>query len=119
MLYEPLATSHEPLFTMEIKKGIGVSPGVVIGTAVVLDAEDLVVPRRQVEAAETSGEAERLGRAIAESMVELTELRDQVEAKHGKEIAGIFGFHLQILKDKTVLKDILSEINKNRSSAEY
>ena len=104
---------------MEIKKGIGVSPGVVIGTAVVLDAEDLVVPRRQVESSETGGEAERLGRAIAESMVELTELRDQVEAKHGKEIAGIFGFHMQILKDKTVLKDILSEINKNRSSAEY
>ena len=28
---------------MEIKNGIGVSPGVVIGTAIVLDAEDLVV----------------------------------------------------------------------------
>jgi phosphotransferase system enzyme I (PtsI) len=104
---------------MEIKKGIGVSPGVVIGTAFVLDAEDLVVPRRQVEASETGGEAERLGRAIAESMVELTELRDQVEAKHGKEIAGIFDFHLRILKDKSLLKQILTEINKNRSSAEY
>jgi phosphotransferase system enzyme I (PtsI) len=104
---------------MEIKKGIGVSPGVVIGTAVVLDAEDLVVPRRQVEASETGGEAERLGRAIAESMVELTDLRNAVEAKHGKEIAGIFDFHLRVLKDKSLLKQILGEINKNRSSAEY
>jgi phosphotransferase system enzyme I (PtsI) len=104
---------------MEIKKGIGVSPGVVIGTAVVLDAEDLVVPRRQVEASETGGEAERLGRAIAESMVELTELRNAVEAKHGKEIAGIFDFHLRVLKDKSLLKQILAEINKHRSSAEY
>ena len=104
---------------MEIKKGIGVSPGVVIGKAFVLDAEDLVVPRRQVEANETGGEAERLGRAIAESMVELTELRNAVEASHGKEIAKIFDFHMQILKDKSVLKDILGEINKNRSSAEY
>ena len=69
---------------MEIKKGIGVSPGVVIGTAVVLDAEDLVVPRRQVEASETGAEAERLGRAIAESMVDLTELRNAVTDKHGK-----------------------------------
>ena len=106
-------------FSMEIKKGIGVSPGVVIGTAVVLDAEDLVVPRRQVEAGETGGEAERLGRAIAESMVELTDLRNAVEASHGKEIAKIFDFHMQILKDKSVLKEILGEINKNRSSAEY
>src|SRR5687768_12009358 len=104
---------------MEIKKGIGVSPGVVIGTAVVLDAEDLVVPRRQVEAGETGAEAERLGRAIAESMVELTDLRNAVEAKHGKELAGIFDFHLRILKDKSLLKQILGEINKHRSSAEY
>ena len=104
---------------MEIKKGIGVSPGVVIGTAVVLDAEDLVVPRRQVDASETGGEAERLGRAIAESMVELTALRDSVEATHGKEIAGIFDFHLRVLKDKPLLKLILTEISKNRSSAEY
>ena len=33
---------------MEIKKGISVSPGVVISTAVVLDAEDLVIPKRLV-----------------------------------------------------------------------
>src|SRR5687768_2151391 len=104
---------------MEIKKGIGVSPGVVIGTAVVLDAEDLVVPRRQVEASETGAEAERLGRAIAESVVELTQLRDEVAAKHGKDIASIFDFHLRVLKDKSLLKQILSEIHKNHSSAEY
>src|SRR5688572_1374509 len=104
---------------MEIKKGIGVSPGVVIGTAVVLDAEDLVVPRRMVAPEETGGEAERLGRAIAESMVELTDLRNAVTAKHGKEIAAIFEFHLGVLKDKGLLKQILGEINKNHSSAEY
>ncbi len=34
---------------MEIKKGIGVSPGVVISTAVVLDAEDLLIPKRSVD----------------------------------------------------------------------
>jgi phosphotransferase system enzyme I (PtsI) len=104
---------------MEIKKGIGVSPGVIIGQAFVLDAEDLVVPRRQVEQSEVGGEAERLGRAIAESMVELTDLRNNVTSKHGKEIAAIFEFHLGILKDKGLLKQILAEISKNRSSAEY
>src|SRR5687768_273184 len=104
---------------MEIKKGIGVSPGVVIGTAVVLDAEDLVVPRRQVAPSETAAEIERLGKAIAESSAELIELRDTVVAKHGKEIASIFDFHLSVLKDKSLLKQIVSEITKNLSSAEY
>ena len=33
---------------MEIKKGIGVSPGVVISTAVVLDAEEAVAKLAQL-----------------------------------------------------------------------
>ena len=104
---------------MEIKKGIGVSPGVVIGTAVVLDAEDLVVPKRRVEPSETPGEIERLAKAIAESSAELVELRDSVVAKHGKEIGAIFDFHLSLLKDKSLLRQIISEVTKNNSSAEY
>ncbi|MEO6435210.1 MAG: phosphoenolpyruvate--protein phosphotransferase [Tepidisphaeraceae bacterium] len=104
---------------MEIKKGIGVSPGVVIGTAVVLDAEDLVVPKRRVEPEETPAEIERLGKAIAESSAELIELRDGVVAKHGKEIGGIFDFHLGLLRDRSLLKQIVAEITGNNSSAEY
>src|SRR2546421_3991733 len=104
---------------MEIKKGIGVSPGVVIGTAIVLDAEDIVVPKRQVEASEVAGEVERLGKALGESTGELTEQRDAVTAKYGKEIGGILDFHLGVLRDKSLLKQILAEIQKNHSSAEY
>ena len=44
---------------MEIKKGIGVSPGVVISTAIVLDAEDLVIPKRHVDEGQIAGEIER------------------------------------------------------------
>jgi phosphotransferase system enzyme I (PtsI) len=104
---------------MEIKKGIGVSPGVVIGTAVVLDADDLVVPRRQVPAAESPAEASRLGEAIAHSTVVLSELRTKLAASHGSEIADIFGFHLAVLRDKTLLKQIMDEITKNHASAEF
>src|SRR5262245_44882804 len=101
---------------MEIKKGIGVSPGVVIGTAVVLDAEDRVVPRRQVQASEVETELERLRKSIADSAADLTIQRDDVVAKHGKEIGGILDFHLGVLRDKSLLKQIITEIQKNHSS---
>ncbi|MGH7177298.1 MAG: phosphoenolpyruvate--protein phosphotransferase [Tepidisphaeraceae bacterium] len=104
---------------MEIKKGIGVSPGVVISTAVVLDAEDLVIPRRQVESAAVPLEVKRLHAAIASSVRDLTELRDQTAEKHGKEIAGIFDFHTGFLKDKSLLNQIVTQIKTQRSSAEY
>ena len=48
---------------MEIKKGIGVSPGVVISTAVVLDAEDLLIPVRHVDPSQVPAEFDRMGKA--------------------------------------------------------
>ncbi len=104
---------------MEIKKGIGVSPGVVISSAVVLDAEDLVIPKRVLEPSQVATESERLGRAIADAVVERTNLRDQIIAKLGREIAGIFDFQLGILKDKTILKQMLDEIRNQLTTAEY
>src|SRR5947207_1570047 len=89
---------------MEIKKGIGVSPGVVIGTAIVLDAEDLVVPKRHVDAAETSAEIERIRKAVAESITDLTHFRDDTQAKFGEEIARIFDVHIGLLMDPSVLR---------------
>lgn len=104
---------------MEIKKGIGVSPGVVISTAVVLDAEDLLIPRRHIEASEVPAEVKRLEKSIAESVADLVRLRKETAAKHGKEIGNIFDFHLGILRDKTTLKQVVAEIQTHRTTAEY
>jgi phosphotransferase system enzyme I (PtsI) len=104
---------------MEIKKGIGVSPGVVISTAVVLDAEDVLVPKRQVDVAHLPEELKRLADGIAHAAAELKTLRDEVATTHGKEIGGIFEFHIGLLKDKTLLKQFETEITNNHSTAEY
>jgi phosphotransferase system enzyme I (PtsI) len=104
---------------MEIKKGIGVSPGVVISTAFVLDAADLLIPKRQVEVENVSREVERFDRAVAGSVEDLAKLKESVAQRAGKEVAGIFDFHLGVLKDKSVLKQITDEIRKNLTTAEY
>ncbi|MBV8780243.1 MAG: phosphoenolpyruvate--protein phosphotransferase [Phycisphaerae bacterium] len=104
---------------MEIKKGIGVSPGVVISTAVVLDAEDLLIPRRSILPEEVPHEIQRLGNAIAESVVELGKLRDGVQVEHGKQIAQIFDFHLGVLRDHTLTKQMHDEIARGSTTAEY
>src|SRR4029079_3874691 len=106
-------------FSMEVKKGIGVSPGVVIGTAIVLDAEDVVVPRRQVEPGNEQAELERVHRSVEASEKELAELRDGLAKTHGEEISGIFNFHIGVLNDKDLHKQIIAEIEKNRWTAEY
>src|SRR4051794_19865099 len=104
---------------MEIKKGIGVSPGVVISTAVVLDAEDLYIPECHVAAGSTDNEIDRFHRAVENSIAEIVILREGIVAKAGKEIAGIFDVHVGILKDKSLLKQVETEIDKQQTTAEF
>ncbi|MCS7033057.1 MAG: phosphoenolpyruvate--protein phosphotransferase, partial [Phycisphaerae bacterium] len=103
---------------MEIKKGIGVSPGVVISTAIVLDAEDVRVPRRTVPPEQVPHELQRLADAIGAAVVDLTRLRDEMSARHGKDIGAIFDVHLGMLKDKYLYQQIVQEIKSRQTTAE-
>jgi phosphotransferase system enzyme I (PtsI) len=104
---------------MEIKKGIGVSPGVVISTAVVLDAEDFSIPERHVPPGRTGDEAARLHKAIEAAIAQIKVDRDAVAAKAGKEVAAIFDFPAGMLRDKSLVKQIETEIVKQQTTAEY
>jgi phosphotransferase system enzyme I (PtsI) len=104
---------------MEIKKGIGVSPGVVISTAVVLDAEALVIPKRSVAAADIPAEIERFGKAVALTVVDRQKLRDEITAKHGKQIGQIFEVHMWLLTDPSVNNGVIAEIKGQGTTAEY
>lgn len=104
---------------MEIKKGIGVSPGVAISTAIVLDAENLVIPRRQVAPSAVAAESLRFHRALEESIHDLTRQRDELLANQRKEIAGILDFHIGVLRDKTLIDQIDAAILHNSSTAEF
>ncbi|MGC4032125.1 MAG: phosphoenolpyruvate--protein phosphotransferase [Tepidisphaeraceae bacterium] len=104
---------------MEIIKGIGVSPGVVICPAVVLDAEDLVIPRRLVDAQSVEGEVTRLREAFAQAAADLGTFRTKLNADHGNEIASIFDFHAGLLKDKSLVNSVVKEIQNGQTNAEY
>ena len=104
---------------MEILKGIGVSPGVAICAAVVLDAEDLLIPSRRVPAADAPAEVGRFDAAVESAAAEVRKLQADLTESHGKDIGGIFGFHLGLLRDKTLLKPIREEIATNHAAAEY
>jgi len=102
---------------MEIKKGIAVSPGVVIAEAVVLDAEDYRIPRKTVDAGEIDGELERLAEAFETSIRELGSLRDATAHQLGKDIASIFDFHHGVLTQESIREQIRGMIRDRRCSA--
>lgn len=104
---------------MEILKGIGVSPGVAISTALVLDADELVIANPAVAPGDVEAELARLGVARDAAVADLSVLRDATTAQAGKEIGAIFDFHIGLLKDKALAKQIVAEVQNNHSSAEY
>ena len=104
---------------MLTKKGIPVSPGVAIAPAMVLDGEDQAIPRRSVAPDQINHEIERLNDAITASMDEVQQLKDKTAESVGLEIAAIFGFHIGMLADQSLIGEIRSTIQTQRVTAEF
>ncbi|MBL7133173.1 MAG: phosphoenolpyruvate--protein phosphotransferase [Phycisphaerae bacterium] len=104
---------------MKIKKGIGVSAGVAIAPAVVVDTEQFDVPLRHVPVNQAQAELGRLRKACAVSRKEILDLRKRTAQRIGKETAGIFDFHLGLLNDKVLQKKFAGTILSEHVTAEY
>src|SRR5258708_7464815 len=85
-------------------RGIPAAAGVAIGSCVLYDPKPPVIPQQQIAPEAVTAEKERLQQAIEASMQEVSQLRDQVEARLGKEEAAIFDAHLLILEDEALLE---------------
>ena len=104
---------------MDIKKGIAVSQGVAICRALVLDSEELTIPRRTIGVGDVSLQHRRLDDALDASREQLTELQGQMEKELGSDIAAIFGFHIGILMDPSLRDQIHEMIGTEQVTAEY
>ena len=104
---------------MEILRGIAVAPGVVIGEAVVLEAEDYRIPYRTVPPAQQESELVRLERAFDESAAELNTQREWLDTHLGRDAANVFDWHLGVLRDPQLRQNIETLIREKNSAAAY
>ena len=104
---------------MKIKKGIGVSPGVAIAPAVVLDTEEFDIPERHVPVDLAKAELARVRKAAAVSKKEILDLQKRTSRRIGKETASIFDFHLGLLEDKVLQKKFADTVLSGNVTAEY
>jgi phosphotransferase system enzyme I (PtsI) len=104
---------------MEIKKGIAVSPGVVIYEAFMFESEGYRIPRHIIRKDEVEGEINRLERAIEDSKKEIHTLEQKVSDDLGSDIGSIFGTHLMILQDGRLKNDIIEKIKKTNFTPEF
>ncbi|MCK6476377.1 MAG: hypothetical protein L6Q35_06060, partial [Phycisphaerales bacterium] len=112
----PIPDPAEPPRTL---KGLGVSPGIVIGRAIVLDSGLGKVHRRSITPDHVKAELLKFDQALKASIEELAEFRKQAAKEMGEETAEIFAVHQGLLKDKSVTGPIRRMIENDLVTAEY
>lgn len=104
-----------------LMKGIGVSSGIVIGKAYLLE-RGAVEPAQYcyLDSSETENEIERFKNALKESRDQLTRIKRKMEQDgKGKEHIRIIDAHLMILKDQMLINDTVKVIKDERVNAEW
>lgn len=104
---------------MEIRKGIAVSPGVVIREAFMFESEGYRIPRHIIRKEEVDGEIYRLEKAIEDSKKEIQDLESRVSENLGSEIGSIFGTHRMVLQDVRLKNEIIDKIKKTNFTPEF
>lgn len=104
---------------MEIRKGIAVSPGVIIQPAFMFESEGYRIPRHIIRKEEVEGEIYRLEKAIEDSKKEIHDLEKNVSENLGSEIGSIFGTHRMVLQDIRLKNEIIEKIKKTNFTPEF
>ncbi len=102
-----------------MRKGIGVSPGVVVGTAYCINEIFVNPATRQLEAEEVMPELAHYERARDAAADDLHSLYSKVASQVGPAEAAIFQAHEAILRDPSFTKKIRSWIVDQHQSAPY
>ncbi len=104
---------------MEILRGISVAPGVAIGPAVVLEAEDFRIPYRSVPSEAVGDELARLEQAFLDATEELQQQTEVLKEGLGADAANVFNWHMGVLSDAALRESIEALIRGQRAAAAY
>jgi phosphoenolpyruvate-protein phosphotransferase len=100
-----------------MKKGVPVSPGVVVAHAHCVDEVITSHEPYTLDEASVSGEVSRFERACAAVARELDETVTRVSRQIGEEEAAIFRAHRQLLRDPTLYAKVKAHIVERRMDA--
>lgn len=99
-------------------RGIGVSPGVVVAPALIVQWDFPEVPDRAVRPDQVEDEVRRLHEAVGEVVADLNELGQKVLRRAGPEEARIFDAQILMAQDQEFLNSVEFLIRNNQLSAE-
>jgi phosphotransferase system enzyme I (PtsI) len=100
-------------------KGVGVSPGIAIGRAVIVEKRVASIYRVPIREDEVEGEVARFIESLVKTADELRVLRDKVSRSMGDEYAQIFEAHAMIVGDASFQDKVQQKIETEQVNAEW
>ena len=104
---------------MIVIKGVAASPGIAIGKAHVLEAEEIVINRVDIPKQMVRQEVRRFKGALEATYRDLDNAESKVLKMLGKEHARLIDTHRLILRDPLITKDVPRRIQGERVNAEF
>lgn len=98
-------------------KGLGASPGIAIGKALVVEDSELVIEKR--DNIDIDVEIKKLHDAIEISKDELVKVKEKVARELGEEEAEIFSAHLLVLDDPELVGEAENKIKSEGVNADF
>ena len=114
---KPQETPDSP--AMQVLHGMGVSAGVAIGRAVIVETRAQDVFRLPIEEDQVDVEVARLHAAVELAREDLGKTRFEVGEDLGADLAGIFDAHLLLLSDVKFLGRVEERIRNQKVNAEW
>src|SRR5688572_14986617 len=100
-------------------RGLGVSPGIAVGHALVIERRSVAIFRILVPPGGVEGEVARLQRAVARSREQLVAIRERVSREVGRPHAYIFDAHLLMLDDPLLVERTADVVRADHVNAEW
>ncbi|MGZ5433912.1 MAG: phosphoenolpyruvate--protein phosphotransferase [Thermoanaerobaculia bacterium] len=112
----PAATTRSDIRTY---KGVGVSPGIAIGRAVIVEKRVSSVYRVPIREEEVPAEVTRFLESLEKTRDELHDLKVKVSRSMGDEYASIFEAHAMIVGDASFADKVTQKIEIEQVNAEW
>ncbi|MFB3817045.1 MAG: phosphoenolpyruvate--protein phosphotransferase [Candidatus Methylomirabilales bacterium] len=103
----------------QIFRGIGVSSGIAIGKALIIEKRRPHAKREAIPASRVPEEVARLGHALELSRRQILEIQERIAKEVGHQYGRIFDAHLLVLEDRLLVEEAIAYIRSHGVNAEY
>ncbi|HEY4641578.1 MAG TPA: phosphoenolpyruvate--protein phosphotransferase [Thermoanaerobaculia bacterium] len=100
-------------------KGVGVSPGIAIGRAVIIEKRIVSIYRVPIREDDVAAEVTRFLESLEKTRDQLHELKAKVSRSMGEEYASIFEAHAMIVSDPSFQDKVVQKIEEEQVNAEW